>query len=599
MPSQYNCLQPQPPLSADADITGRGVIANYVATAAIAVLLIIIYFFVVYEPALDPFRKTDQDPLDESFRPKPIDRMILRTVRHIPKRLMGARKVNINARVENGFIECILAMSDLQVVTGISILISGYAQLPQGLSSFHWMVIVDLAWFSCLTHLACLTLLRNHLYNHSLQRIWRLLCMAILIILLTVALSFTGGYDWTAFEEWGWKSQVALNMIDPAMCHLSPNSRSSMAYYGMIFSILLIVFGFVVRIIKLHKTISVEVWEKATAKLSMQVSHLSSTTFAWCCLNSSPKSLKRTLIYRPLLTTLLVARLFLDGWSSMFFEVWWLIFSFIWGTIRLFGVLAAIQATVYLDHPTHGTSRPYKVAQDSDERDSDWEFGQVVALVLLLAPLITIIKYFNHGTPYTFNAPKVTDGILLDGKQAPDSPEVVTGCSDDTTCILSSHSASQSICLTIPPFTHETSSQPDNSNSSKWDDHTQTLGAAIIYFMLMCAFILITLSMTRGTGNPLKYWKELYLPVVIALIGLWGVVLFSLTIELDLSYMPLWAQRLIHLVNILFFLSSATSSPFRGDPLGYFLFLISAVVFYILYAVFYRILESISSRTSG
>lgn len=43
--------------------------------------------------------------------------------------------------------------------------------------------------------------------------------------------------------------------------------------------------------------------------------------------------------------------------------------------------------------------------QDSDEREAGWGFGQVVALVLLLAPLITIIKYFTHGTPCTFNAP--------------------------------------------------------------------------------------------------------------------------------------------------------------------------------------------------
>ena len=48
-------------------------------------------------------------------------------------------------------------------------------------------------------------------------------------------------------------------------------------------------------------------------------------------------------------------------------------------------------------------------AQDSDERDSDWGFGQVVALVLLLAPLITIIKYLTHGTPFTFYADLYTE----------------------------------------------------------------------------------------------------------------------------------------------------------------------------------------------
>lgn len=312
-------------------------------------------------------------------------------------------------------------MSDLQIVTGLSILISGYTQLPQGLSSFHWMVIVDLAWFSSLTHLACLTLLRNHLYNHSMQRIWRLLCMAVLVILLTVALSFTGGYDWTSLDSfYSIHKNTAFNVIRPAMCHPSSSTRSTVTYYAMVFSILLVVFGFVARIIRLHKTISVGVWGKSRARLSIQARRLLSTAFTWCCLGSSHRSLKRTLFYRPLLTTLFVTHLFLDGWSSMFVEVGvpcliiflshltvnkmcWLVAGFIWGTVRLFGVLNITQQPVY----EGGRLSRFRMLQDSDEREAGWGFGQVVAVVLLLAPLITIVKYFTHGTPCTFNAPNI------------------------------------------------------------------------------------------------------------------------------------------------------------------------------------------------
>lgn len=38
-----------------------------------------------------------------------------------------------------------------------------------------------------------------------------------------------------------------------------------------------------------------------------------------------------------------------------------------------------------------------KLIHDSGDSNSNWGFGQVVAIVLLLAPLITIIEYFNHG----------------------------------------------------------------------------------------------------------------------------------------------------------------------------------------------------------
>lgn len=82
----------------------------------------------------------------------------------------------------------------------------------------------------------------------------------------------------------------------------------------------------------------------------------------------------------------------------------WLVLGFIWGTMRLFGILGIIKKSVYR-YPGEPTS--IKLVQDSDERDGDWGFGQVVALVLLLAPLFTIIKYFNHGTSYTLNAPNL------------------------------------------------------------------------------------------------------------------------------------------------------------------------------------------------
>ncbi|KAJ5177784.1 uncharacterized protein N7500_000483 [Penicillium coprophilum] len=548
MPSGYDCSGPRSPISVDNDITGSGVIANYVATAGFAVLLIIIYFLVIYDPALDPFRKTDQDPLYQSFRPNPVDDLVLRTVRHIPKQLLGARKVRINSQVEKCFIECIIAMSDLQIVTGLSILISGYAQLHRGLSSYHWMVIVDLAWFSSLTHLACLTILRNYLYNHSRQRMWRLLCMAVLVILLTVALSFTGGYDWTSGYLDYLDIQGVLSIIDPAMCHLSSNSRSSMAYYAMIVSILLIVFGFVARIIKLHKTISVDVWGKYRVKLSIQSRRVLSIAFTWCCSTSPRKSLKNTLLYRPLLTMFLLGRIFLDGWSS-----------------------------ISLEGP--------------DEGDNNWGFGQVVALVLLVAPLITIMKYFTHGTPHTFFAkifdPDDINGIYLDNQEI---PAVVTSCSDDT-IHRESYFESQIIRLTASPFRHEPPRRRDDPNSD-WNDHTQTLGAVIIYLMLMCCVILLFVCTLYNKGNVLENLLSHYSIVIMAFIGLWGVALFSLTIELDLCRLSLRSRRFLHFVNILFFLSSAIISAVMFFP--YFCAYGAAAAFYILCVVLYRILGSTS-----
>src|SRR5947207_386718 len=87
-------------------------------------------------------------------------------------------------------------MSDLQIVTGFSIIISGFIQLHCGISAYHWQILVYLAWFSSLTHLTCLTVLRNYLFNNPGQRLWRWVAMGVIIVMLVVALYPTGSFDW-------------------------------------------------------------------------------------------------------------------------------------------------------------------------------------------------------------------------------------------------------------------------------------------------------------------------------------------------------------------------------------------------------------------
>lgn len=82
-------------------------------------------------------------------------------------------------------------MSDLQIVTGLSILTIGLVQLESGLAAYQWLFIVELAWISCLTHLSCLTLLRNHLSRHTSERLWRLIAIGTLTTLVTYGLLST------------------------------------------------------------------------------------------------------------------------------------------------------------------------------------------------------------------------------------------------------------------------------------------------------------------------------------------------------------------------------------------------------------------------
>ncbi|KAJ5382364.1 hypothetical protein N7517_000275 [Penicillium concentricum] len=554
----YKCQSPWPKeISDDPDITGYGVVTNYVATAGIAVSLILMYFFVIYDPALDPFRNADEDPPNPLFRPNPVDTIFLRTLRKIPKRFLGDLKIPYN-KLERSFLRCILAMSDVQLITGLSILISGFVQLRQGLPSYHWMAVIDLAWFSSITHLACLTLLHNYLYNHSLERMLRFMAMAGLAILLVVALSFTSTYWWasttspmgSAFYS---DTETATHA---AICHLGVvGSIRDSEYITMVFSMLLIMFGFTSRVAKLYKVISVSFMGQAKIWLSTWARRLLRVVFTWCCLGSSRHGLKRTLLYRPLLAVFFSARLFIDLWSSMLLEVSflvvdliplmtdsrcsqvvWLFIGFTWGTIRLMTLL----------FDTRDIMSSSSMLRDSNDENSHWGFGQVVAIVLLIAPLVTFLELFNKGGTADISCGDHVHEPLPLGHQ-PSS-------------------------LMILPLTNLGGSIPKDPDDpdSDWNDHIETLGTAVIYITTMCITFAGIILGIGAFESILTGFQALMISIFMALLNVFGLLLFSLMIESDLSGTPSWGRKLLHLVNVQFFGLSAFCPFIIQSTIGVF-----------------------------
>ncbi|CAG7998597.1 unnamed protein product [Penicillium salamii] len=208
-------------------------------------------------------------------------------------------------------------MSDLQIVTGLSILISGFAQLWCGLSTYYWVVIVELAWFSSLTHLSCLTLLRQHLCSRGPERELRLFAMGLIVVLLVVGLGFTGNYSWMLNLA---DHEHVPNINSYAACYLRVPPGNSEAFLSSIVSMLLIALPFVSRIVKLHRMLSVNFLGMAGAYLSFQACRPLRVVFNWYG-KSSHRSLKRTLCYYPIFVVFLGLKLILDFWSSMLLEV--------------------------------------------------------------------------------------------------------------------------------------------------------------------------------------------------------------------------------------------------------------------------------------
>jgi len=228
--------------------------------------------------------------------------------------------------------QCVLTLSDLQILTGLSILISGYAQLHCGLSVYHWQILVYLTWFSSLTHLSCLTFLRNHLYNHPGERLWRLVGMGALVVMLIVALLPTGNYNSNS-DPAGYAicSFRQLGMIEQ-QTGSSFSDDPVLAYASMIVSVLLVGLGFVSRIVRLHRSLTIGLVVASRRYLSERGRRFLRLRYEKAKYPSDPSGssqgqsgrktiLKNLFFYRPLLGTYLAFRAVLDLWSSMIIEV--------------------------------------------------------------------------------------------------------------------------------------------------------------------------------------------------------------------------------------------------------------------------------------
>ncbi|KAH9875380.1 hypothetical protein J1614_004872 [Plenodomus biglobosus] len=157
------------------------------------------------------------------------------------------------------FTKCVLLMSDIQILTGLSILTSGYTQLHCGLSVYHWQILVYLTWFCSLTHLSCLTFLRTHLHNHPGERWWRLIAMGLLVAMLIAALLPTGNYG--SRNDPSNYAICSFRKLAPAgggsWYTRFGGDAAELDYAAMIISVLLIGLGYVSRIVRLHPALSV------------------------------------------------------------------------------------------------------------------------------------------------------------------------------------------------------------------------------------------------------------------------------------------------------------------------------------------------------
>lgn len=91
-------------------------------------------------------------------------------------------------------------MCDIQLFNGFGILVAGFISMGCELQAYYWQLIVYLAWFSSVTHLSGLTVLRHYLGQRPTETYIRYALMMALVTLM-IAIVPAGFFNWSEMIE--------------------------------------------------------------------------------------------------------------------------------------------------------------------------------------------------------------------------------------------------------------------------------------------------------------------------------------------------------------------------------------------------------------
>ncbi|KAF7901381.1 hypothetical protein EAF00_003602 [Botryotinia globosa] len=281
----------------------------------------------------------------------------------------------------------ILSFSDQQVIVGIAVLLAGLSQLSSGLNSYHWITVLNLAWFSGFIHILTLTAMRVENRSKNKIRNIRLCAMGILAFILlcmmyTVGLA-TGRATVTFPEQPGVKSELITTPPSnlPAWCLFQPGttwkiqgSPVSKLVYNWLYvalALLILIYSYVTRALLLYFDSLGQVVFPVVKLLRLDKLADFGKRHGFPEIKSIEPRLEgmgRSWVSYRILRSLYTLFLALkQSFSSTLWEsqLGWLTFALAWGTVRIF------------------TVRKSSGLQPSNE-ENIWGFGQVLALLLLL-----------------------------------------------------------------------------------------------------------------------------------------------------------------------------------------------------------------------
>ncbi|KAE8316470.1 hypothetical protein BDV41DRAFT_573754 [Aspergillus transmontanensis] len=298
------------PVPPNPDISGIGVVLGFLLAAWTTLLVLIFHYVAVHpSPRTSPgHQRNDLDCfLQDGTR---------RALKWTPSSHWGPPLETL-----------ILGMSDQQLVTGLAIMTSGYAQIQDGLSTSHWNIITSLAWFSSIIHIATLPYLASYFTKKRWLWYIRVTLMSGLAIMLTIGLTAMG-------KVTGYLKDMSM----PISCYFNAGLdalvNNPAQVFIMLVSEILVLGGLMTRLVQMSPTTT-----DFSRSLSRSLEDLWIKGLVWACARLESSSTFVQSIFFPLvafsLSILCLVRCLLQFLGSAICGLLWLLFSLVWGTIRL------------------------------------------------------------------------------------------------------------------------------------------------------------------------------------------------------------------------------------------------------------------------
>ncbi|KAJ5944258.1 hypothetical protein N7516_004426 [Penicillium verrucosum] len=306
----------------------------------------------------------------------------------------------------------------------------------------------------------------------------------------------------------------------------------------MPYLMILMIFGFASRVINLYDTLSVGIVGRARTFLARPIRKLVHIVYDWTDVNDwrnvsnwsgasgSPRSLKLVLCYLPLLSVYFTCLVLVDIWDSAIAEVGWLIVAFAYGIVRLI-------RTIY---------RPEQIGLEASLTGiNDWSFGQVSSVVLLAAPLITVIEYIQEEdeprgqdeTPAKDETGTQDDEQSLSNDQTEPPSELPSTHAEDETHVQD-ESQTPTDGQTVPPLEPRSISDlttvdlndPDND----WVSHLKISDLIAVHITRLAGAVILW----AAEGDPFTNTNEIFLDFLLS--GLWMFVLIFCSLMIETAF---------------------------------------------------------------